>query len=307
MNELEHFGLSEVPEGYRSGFVGIVGVPNAGKSTLINRLTGEKIAITSEKPQTTRNRILGVVHRETSQMVFFDTPGVHKSEKELNSRIVDAALSVIPEVDVVLYVADATKQSLSNEALILDKLKKAKKPVVLALNKVDAMRKDDLLLVLDQWNRRFDFADIIPISALKGDQVEALAELLESKLPEGPPFFSEDMLTDVPERFLVAELVREKVFRLTGDEIPYSVAVTIDAFNEATEKDKTEIHAAIHVERDSQKGIIIGKGGKTLKRIGMEARKDVERLLGEKVNLRLFVRVQKNWTRDTRALRKFGY
>lgn len=294
------------PEGFRSGFIAILGAPNAGKSTLLNRLTGEKIAITSKKPQTTRNRILGVVHRPTDQMVFFDTPGVHRSAQALNVRIVDAALAVIPEVDVLLFMTDVTKPAPDDEQLLLDRLAETRKPVVLALNKVDQLKKTDLLRRMDSWSKRFPFAEIVPISAKDGDQVDVLSDLLAAHLPEGPPMFPEDMLTDVPERFVVAELIREKVFRLTGEEIPYSTAVTIEDFEE-NDDDKTVIHAAIHVERDSQKGILIGKGGERLKRIGVEARKDIENLLGERVFLKLFVRVQKNWTKDTRALRRFGY
>lgn len=291
---------------FRSGFVAIIGAPNAGKSTLLNRLAGEKIAITSKKPQTTRNRILGIVHRPSAQFAFMDTPGVHKTEKILNRRIVEAALGAIPDADVVLWVVDAGRFTSGENDLILEHLKGCAKPVILALNKVDLVSRPQLLQWIEGWRRRFDFREIVPISAKNGDQVDVLVRVLEAYLPEGPALFPEDSLTDMPVRFLVAELIREKVLRRTGEEVPYSIAVTIDAFMEKPGK-KTEIHASIHVDRDSQKGILIGKGGERLKQIGMDARREIEELLGEPVFLKLFVRVEKNWTRDAKAMERFGY
>lgn len=294
-------------KGFRSGFVAILGAPNAGKSTLLNRLLGEKIAITSRKPQTTRNRILGVVHRAKAQLVFIDTPGIHKARVPLNVRIVDTALAVLADVDLVLILADAAQPDTASETYLLQRLVAVNKPFLLALNKIDRVPKNELLAQMAAWSGRRPFEAILAISALKGLEIDALLEAMQQRLPEGPPFFPEDTLTDVPERFIVAELIREKVFRLTGEEIPYAAAVTVDAFKEDSRSGRIRIHASIHVERASQKGIVIGKGGRKLKEIGQAAREDIERLLAARVYLELFVRVQKNWSRDTRALRKFGY
>jgi GTP-binding protein Era len=293
--------------GFHSGFVALVGPPNAGKSTLLNRMIGEKISITSRKPQTTRNRILGIVHRPSAQLVFIDTPGVHRAHQPLNVRIVDTALSALGDVDLVLLMADPLRPDRDAENFLLGRLADIKKPVVLAVNKMDRITPDQLIERLDQWSRRFAFQEIVPISALQGTQVDDLLEVMEALLPEGPPFYAPDMLTDSAERFIVAEMIREKVFRLTGDEIPYATAVTVDTFKETQKGKMMRIGATIHVERDSQKGMVIGRGGKKLKQIGLAAREDIEKLLYTKVYLELFVRVQKNWTRDTRALRKFGY
>ncbi len=294
-------------KGFHSGFIAILGAPNAGKSTLLNRMLGEKIAITSRKPQTTRNRILGVVHRERAQLVFIDTPGVHKSTSPLNVRIVDTALAALADVDLVLILADAAQPDPASEAYLLKRLEGAGKPLMLALNKIDLVPKNKLLAQMAAWSARRHFEAILTISALRGLEIESLLNAMQQRLPEGPPFFPEDTLTDVPERFIVAELIREKVFRLTGEEIPYASAVTVEAFKENPKKNMIRIHASIHVERSSQKGIIIGRGGRKLKEIGQAARTDIERLLAARVYLELFVRIQKNWSRDTRALRKFGY
>ena len=263
-------------KGFHAGFVALVGAPNAGKSTLLNRMLGTKISITSRKPQTTRNRILGVVHRPTAQLVFIDTPGVHQAKLPLNIRIVDTALSALGDVDLVLMLADSVRPDRDAEAFLLNRLKASGKPVILAVNKIDQISADRLIQKLEKWSKRMDFKHIVPISALHGSQVENLLQLMEDLLPEGPPFYGEDMLTDSAERFIVAEMIREKVFRLTGEEIPYATAVTVDVF------------------KDTRQGKMV-------------AREDIEKLLGVKVYLELFVRVQKHWTRDTRALRKFGY
>ena len=292
--------------GFRSGFAAIVGPPNVGKSTLLNRMLGEKIAITSRKAQTTRNRILGVVHRPGAQMVFLDTPGIHKAEKALNVRMVETALTSLGDVDAVLFLIDAAQPDPPSEEMTAEALEKPRAPVILVVNKIDLVQKPLLLKIIDRWRRRADFKAIVPVSAQHGDGVDPLLDALAAELPEGPPYFPEDAVTDMPERFIAAEMIREKVFRFTGQEIPYSAAVTIDDFDERRE-DLIRIHATVHVERDSQKGIVIGKKGAKLKTIGEEARKEIERMVGTQVFLKLFVRVQKNWSRDTRALRKFGY
>jgi GTP-binding protein Era len=290
---------------FRSGFVVIVGAPNTGKSTLLNRVLGQKISITSQKPQTTRNRILGVVHRDGSQMVFVDTPGIHRATEPLNVRIVDEAFSAMADADLVLFMVDAAHPDETSESILLKKLGALKVPVICALNKIDRVPKASLLALLSKWSGAHDFAAIVPISATDGDQVETLLKEMETRLPEGPPFFPEDTLTDMPQRFIVAEIVREKVFRLTGQEIPYATAVTVESFKEKPKM--VHINATIHVERDSQKGIVIGKNGQKLKQIGEEARAEIEQMLESRVFLKLFVRVEKNWSRDTRALRRFGY
>ena len=292
---------------FKSGFVAIVGAPNAGKSTLLNRMLGEKISITSQKPQTTRNRIIGVAHRPVSQIVFIDTPGVHKAKTKLNVRIVDAALSALGDVDVVLILMDVSNPDPDSESFIVKMLEKQKRRVILGLNKIDLVNKSVLLALIDKWAKAYPFDAIVPISAKHGDQVEELLDSMERLLPEGPSLFPEDTLTDMPERFIAAEMIREKVFRLTGQEIPYSTAVTIDSFSKKKKGALIMINATIHIERASQKGIIIGKGGSKIKSIGESARKDIERMVGSKVFLKLFVHVQKDWSKDTKALRNFGY
>lgn len=292
---------------FRSGFVAILGAPNAGKSTLLNRILGQKISITSKKPQTTRNRILGVAHGSKAQMIFLDTPGIHRAKTPLNVRIVDAALATLSEADLVLLVVDAQTPDEGSETLLIDKLAQHNTPVVLALNKIDQVRRPDLLKQIEQWSVRFPFSAVVPLSAKSGEQVDLLQRAMEANLPSGPPFFPPESVTDLPMRFIAAEMIREKVFRLTGQEIPYAVAVTIDVFKEEKQGALIRIHATIHVERASQKGIVIGKQGAKLKQIGEAARKEIEAMLETRVFLKLFVRVQKNWTKDTKALRKFGY
>jgi GTP-binding protein Era len=292
---------------FRSGFVAIVGAPNVGKSTLLNQMLGQKISITSKKPQTTRNRILGVLHRPGSQIVFIDTPGIHKAKRPLNVRIVETALSALGNVDIILVMVDVANPDPDSEALLVKKLEKIKQPVVLVLNKTDLVKKPALLSIIDKWATVYTFEAIIPVSAILGAQIEDLIDAMEALLPKGPPFFPEDTLTDLTERFIAAEMIREKVFRLTGQEIPYSTAVTIDSFSQEKKRRLVKIHATIHVERSSQKGMIIGKNGSKLKMIGTEARKEIEQMVGSKVFLDIFVRVHKNWGKDTKALRKFGY
>jgi len=290
---------------FRSGFVGIIGAPNAGKSTLLNQVLGQKISITSKKPQTTRDRILGIVNRPKSQIVFMDTPGIHKSTTLLNKRIVDQALQAVADVDVILFMVDAASRNFSAEKIIIGQLKKTAKPVVLALNKIDLAKKAAVFSLVEEFRGLFEFKSVIPISAQKNIQVEALLEEVEGCLALGPSLFPEETFTDVSERFMVKEIIREKVFRLTGMEIPYSSAVTVDAFE--VEKKLIVIHASIHVVRDSQKGIIIGKKGAMLTQIGTKARLDIEKMTGSKVLLKLFVKVTKDWISNERALNEFGY
>lgn len=293
--------------GFKSGFVTILGAPNVGKSTFLNRVLGQKISITSKKPQTTRNRILGVVHRPAAQLVFLDTPGIHQAKNPLNVRIVEIALGALGECDVVLLMVDTDNPDAEAEKILVKALTKQNKPAILALNKIDLVKKEQLLTLIEAWTKRFDFKAVVPISAKSGEQVDTLLETMEKVLPPGPPYFPQESLTDQPERFIVAEMIREKVFRLTGQEIPYASAVTIDTFDESGSKPLIKISATIHLERASQKGILIGKGGQKLKQIGIAARSEIENLLATKIYLKLFVRVQKNWRKDTKALRKFGY
>ena len=299
--------LKDKNTGFKSGFVTIAGPPNAGKSTLLNRLLGEKISITSKKPQTTRNRILGVLHRPAAQLIFYDTPGVFKAKDKLNIRIVDEALSAVGDADLILVVVDAAYADPNAERFLIKRIQRQTRPVILALNKIDRVEKSALLELIDKWSGIHAFEAVVPICAKDGTQIEELIEAMEGVLPQGPPYFPEDTLTDVPERFIVAELIREQVFRLTGEEIPYATAVTVESFKEEKNGRLIKIDANIHLERDSQKGIIIGKNGSKLKQIGTRSREQIQRLLGAKVYLKLFVKIQKNWRKDTRAIRRFGY
>ena len=292
---------------FKSGFISIIGAPNAGKSTLLNRILGQKISITSKKPQTTRNRIIGIVHRPSAQLVFIDTPGVHLARDPLNVRIVEVALSTLEDVDLVIVILDVAHPDPSSEGLMVKNIKRHKRPVILALNKIDLIEKPKLLSIIESWASIYPFDEIIPISAKTGVQVEELIQTMESFLPKGPPFYPADTVTDLPERFIAAEIIREKVFRLTGQEIPYSTAVTVDSYGAAKNGDLVKIQATIHLERKSQKGIIIGKKGSKLKAIGETSRKEIERMVGGQVFLKIYVRVQKNWSKDTKALKKFGY
>ncbi|MBF0118318.1 MAG: GTPase Era [Desulfobacterales bacterium] len=293
---------------FKSGFIAIIGSPNAGKSTLLNQMLGEKISITSSKPQTTRNRILGILQRESSQLVFIDTPGIFKADSILNNTLVDTAVSAIKDVDLILVISDVLKHESFSEQIVTNIILKEKKKIFLALNKIDLIEKSLLLPIIDAWSKKCSSAElteIIPISAKNGTQVEKLILSLEKALPYGPQLFPEDAITDMPMRFIASEIIREKVFILTGQEVPYATAVTIDTFSEG--ENLCRISASIHVERDSQKGIIIGNQGKMIKKIGETARKEIEKMVGTKVFLELFVRVKKNWRKDVRALKEFGY
>jgi len=298
---------SDQYENFKSGFVAIAGTPNAGKSTLLNRILGEKISITSKKPQTTRNRILGVLHRPGVQIVFYDTPGIFKAKDKLNVRIVDAALSAVGDADLILVVIDVAHPDPNSERFLVKQLQGQTRPVVLALNKIDLVEKASVLEAIDKWSGTYRFREVVPISAAEGIQIDELIAVMTRILPQGPPYFPEDTLTNVTQRFIAAELIREQVFRLTGEEIPYATAVTVDTFKEKTDKHLVSIEATIHLERDSQKGIVIGKNGSKLKQIGTRSREQIALMLGCKVYLKLFVRVQKNWRKDSRAIRRFGY
>jgi GTP-binding protein Era len=292
---------------FRAGLVAIVGAPNAGKSTLLNQILGQKISITSPKPQTTRNRILGVLDQPKAQLIFLDTPGIHRAGKALNVRIVDVALATLADADVVLVMMDAAAPNTDAEAYLIEKLKSHPRPAVMALNKIDLIAKPKLLGLIEHWSQAHAFEAIVPISAEKNIQVDRLIAAMVDLLPQSPPLYPPGSLTDLSERFLAGEMIREKVFRLTGEEVPYAAAVTIDDYKEEKGGRLVKIFATIHVERDSQKAIIIGKGGAKLKEIGEAARKEIERMVAGQVFLQLFVRVQKNWSRDTKALQRFGY
>jgi GTP-binding protein Era len=300
--------MADTPSPFRCGFVAIVGAPNAGKSTLLNRLLGEKLAITSRKPQTTRNRILGVLQLPGAQVILVDTPGVHRAAGALNRHIVATALAALQDADLALWVVDCTAPDEAAESVLSERLQGVGLPLVLALNKIDRLPDARIPAIADQWRTRFPAGLPLPVSAKHGTGLEDLVGVLERRLPVGAALFPADQLTDLPLRFLVAEMVREKIFRLTGQEVPYATAVTIERFVEAANRRQTTfIDAVVHVERESQKGILIGRGGERLKRIGQEARLDMERLIGGRVMLKLFVRVEKNWSGDRRTLQRFGY
>jgi GTPase len=288
---------------FRSGFIAIIGRPNVGKSTLLNFLLGEKIAIISDKPQTTRNRILGIVNQPAAQMVFIDTPGIHKPMHKMNEHMVHTALATYNEVDVILMLVEATEPPGAGDRFIIETLSKVKTPVFLLINKADLVKKEKLLPLIQTYSALYRFEEIIPLSALHGD-VGGLIDAVIKRLPEGPQYFPEDQLTDQPERFIVSELIREKIFTLTKDEIPYSTAVVIEDMKE--EPELTRVDAVIYVERESQKGILIGKNGAMLKRIGTLARQDAEKLLGAKIFLQLWVKVKKDWREDERMLKELG-
>ncbi|KAF1305546.1 GTPase Era [Enterococcus saccharolyticus] len=291
---------------HTSGFVAIIGRPNVGKSTLLNRIVGQKIAIMSDKAQTTRNKIQGVYTTPETQIVFIDTPGIHKPKHRLGDFMVETAYSTLREVDVTLFMISADQKRGKGDDLIIERLKNSQVPVFLIVNKIDKVHPDQLLETIQDYSSQMEFEEVVPISATEGNNFETLMNILAEKMPEGPQYFPDDQITDHPEYFIVSELVREKVLMLTRDEVPHSVAVVVDSMKR-NENDKVHVQATIIVERDSQKGIIIGKGGKMLKVIGMKARQDIERLLGDKVYLELWVKVQKDWRDKQTYLKDFGY
>ncbi|MCQ2380763.1 MAG: GTPase Era [Acidaminococcaceae bacterium] len=292
---------------HRSGFVALVGRPNVGKSTLMNKLVGEKIAITSQKPQTTRNRIMCILNTANAQMVFWDTPGIHKPQHKLGDYMVKTALDTLQEVDVVLFVADVTAKRGAGEDFILNVLREVKCPVVLVLNKIDKLEhKEQLLTVIASFTKDFQFASVVPVSALQDTDFSGLTQEIEQRLPVGPDYYDEDVLTDQPERVIAAEIVREKILQLTQDEVPHSVAVEVVVFKER-DNGTVFISGNIYVERDSQKGILIGAKGSMLKKIGELARADIEKLIGAKVFLQLWVKVRADWRNNLKTLKEFGY
>lgn len=291
---------------FRSGYVGLIGRPNAGKSTLLNRLVGEKIAAVSNKPQTTRHKIKGIVTRPEGQIVFIDTPGVHKPGYLLNRRMMSAVHDAILSVDVLVLMRDASVSTGNGDRFVLDLVKQAEKPAVLVLNKIDKLReKGGLLPLIESYADEYEFAEIVPVSALKGDAVDILPDQIVKHLPVGPPIFGEDELTDQPLRMMVSEMVREKILMATGEEIPYVTAVVTEVFDE-TDPNLVRIFCAIYVERASQKKIVIGKMGSRLKDVGTKARMDMEHLLGKKVFLKLFVKVVEDWRNRERDLDEMG-
>ena len=294
-------------EQFRSGFVAMVGRPNVGKSTLLNRILGQKIAITSNKPQTTRNRILGIHNFAGGQALFVDTPGIHKAKSKLNRFMVDQAIGACADVDLILFLVEAQTSLGPGDEYILNLFEKMSVPVFLVINKIDLVEPPKLLGLISSYVERFEFVEVIPISARTGDGVEKILALVEARLDEGPQYYAGDELTDLPERFIAAELIREKIMRRTNEEIPYGVGVKVESFEEQPEKNLVVIQATIHVERDSHKKIIVGKGGQMIKKIGQEARADIERMLATRVFLELFVRVDKDWSQNERMLRELGY
>ncbi len=292
-------------EKYKSGFAALIGRPNVGKSTLMNSIIGQKIAITSKRPQTTRNRIQTVYTSDEGQIVFVDTPGIHKAKNKLGDYMVNVAEKSLKDVDVVLWLVEPTDYIGAGERHIIDKLKNIKTPVILVMNKIDTVKKEQLLGYIDAYRKQLDFAEIVPVSALKGENTDTLIEQIMKYLPYGPAFYDEDTVTDQPVRQITAELVREKVLRCIDEEIPHGVAVIIDEMKYS--KKIVEINATIVCEKESHKGIIIGKGGAMLKKIGSLARPEIEELLGKHVNLQLWVKVKKDWRDSDYLIRNFGY
>lgn len=291
---------------YKSGFITIVGRPNVGKSTFMNRVIGQKIAIMSDKAQTTRNTIQGVLTEKDAQFVFIDTPGIHKPKHRLGDFMVKIAQNTLNEVDIVLFMINAEEGFGAGEKYIIDRLENVESPVFLIINKIDKVHPDELFSIIDKYKDKYDFAEIVPISALEGNNVDHMLGVLKSYLPEGPQYYPEDQVTDHPERFIISELIREKALQLTREEIPHSIAVVIEDIIEKDDE-KLRIQAVIITERSTQKGIIIGKQGSMLKQIGKKARIDIETLLGTKVYLELWVKVQKDWRNRPQSLKEYGF
>lgn len=297
----------EMQNQFKSGFVAIIGRPNVGKSTFMNRVIGQKIAIMSDKAQTTRNKIQGVYTDQQKQIIFIDTPGIHKPKHKLGDFMVKIAENALDEVDAIMFMINAEEGYGRGDQFIIDRLQSVRKPVFLIINKIDLVHPDQLLPMIEQYRNAYSFEEIIPISALEGNNVGHLMDVLTEHLPEGPQYYPEDQVTDHPERFIISELIREKVLQLTREEIPHSIAVVIEQIQQREDDEKILVQAAIIVERKSQKGIVIGKQGRMLKEVGQRARADIEKLLGSKVYLELWVKVQENWRNRPHQLREFGF
>ncbi|MGZ9585023.1 GTPase Era [Paenibacillus marinisediminis] len=291
---------------FKSGFVAIIGRPNVGKSTLMNHVIGQKIAIMSDKPQTTRNKIHGVYTSADSQIVFLDTPGIHKRQSKLGDYMNTVALNTLNEVEAILFLVDVAAGLGGGDKYVIEQLKQVRTPVILVMNKIDQIHPDQLPAMIQAYSELHDFAEIVPISALQGNNVERLLQVLTGYLPAGPQYYPDDQITDHPEQFVIAELIREKILHLTREEIPHSIAVTIEDMK-VQDNGVVYISAVIFVERDSQKGIVIGKQGALLKEIGKLARKDIETLLGSKTFMELWVKVKKDWRNQDRVLRDLGF
>ena len=292
---------------FKSGFVATLGRPNVGKSTFMNHVMGQKIAIMSDKPQTTRNKIQGIYTTENEQIVFIDTPGIHKPHNALGDYMVESAYSTLREVDTVLFMVPADEPRGKGDNMIIERLKQANVPVILVVNKIDKVHPDQLLAQIDDFRTQMDFKEVVPISALEGNNTEKLLEILKSNLEEGFKYFPDDMITDHPERFLVGEMIREKVLILTREEVPHSIAVTVDSMKRDEDTGKIHIMATIYVERKSQKGIILGKGGDMIRKVGKMARRDIEVMLGDKVYLETWVKIKSNWRDKKIDIQAMGY
>jgi GTP-binding protein Era len=295
-------------KGYKSGFVAIIGRPNVGKSTLMNYIVGQKVAIMSDKPQTTRNKIRAVYTSEEGQIIFLDTPGVHKPKSKLGNYMNKMVEDALREVDLILFLVDASEKFGPGDEYIIEKLNEVKTPVYLVINKIDKVHPEQLLPFIDEYKERYPFAEIVPVSALQGNNVNRLMEQLLTELPEGPQYYPSDQITDHPERFVVAELIREKILHLTREEVPHSIAVVIDQMKPREDNEHLiDIYATIYTERTSQKGILVGKQGSMMKEIGKRAREDIERLLGTKVYLNLWIKVKKDWRNQENLFKNFGF
>jgi GTP-binding protein Era len=294
-------------EGFRSGFVALIGRPNVGKSTLMNLIVGHKVAIMSDKPQTTRNAIRGIYTTEEGQIIFVDTPGIHKPKTKLGDYMVQLAHRTLSEVDLILFLVDAKEGLGPGDRWIIEQLKKIKTPVFLVINKIDLVHPEALLPLIDQYRKLYSFKEVVPVSALNGNNVKNLLQVIINNLPEGPQYYPSGQVTDYPERFIMAELIREKILHLTREEVPHSIAVDIETLKPREEGEGLFVSAVIYTERESQKKIVIGKGGEMLKKIGIMARKEIEALLGTKIYLDIWVKVKKDWRNKVSQLHLFGY
>lgn len=291
---------------HKSGFVSIIGRPNVGKSTFVNRVIGHKIAIMSDKAQTTRNKIQGVMTRDDAQIIFIDTPGIHKPKHKLGDYMMRVAKNTLSEIDAIMFMVNVNEDIGRGDEYIMEMLKNVKTSIFLVLNKIDLVHPDTLMPKIEQYQSYMDFTEIIPISALEGLNVDHFIDVLKSFLPEGPKYYPDNQISDHPEQFVVSEIIREKILHLTSEEIPHAIGVNVDRMIKEDE-DRVRIEATIYVERDSQKGIVIGKGGKKLKEVGKRARRDIEMLLGSKVYLELWVKVQRDWRNKVNFIRQIGY